>query len=260
MPIITLTSDWGTKDHYVAAVKGSITSQIPDAVIVDITHDIKPFDIISASYVIKNSYPHFPQGTIHLIGVNTEASLEHSHIAVFHDGHYFIGTDNGIFSLVFNEIPKEIIEIDIIQDTDLFTFPSKDVFVKVASQIIKTKSLEGLGNKKKGLFEKKLLEPVVLNGIIKGSVIYIDRYENIITNITSQIFKEFVKSRPFKIKFRSMAYVIKKISQSYGDVEPGEKLAVFGSAGYLEIAINQGKAASLLGLETNDSVNVIIEE
>lgn len=257
MSIITLTSDWGLKDQYLSVVKGCLLTQIPDARIIDITHDIRPYDIISASFVVRHAYTFFPQGTVHILGVNTEATLDSNHVAIEHNGHYFIGTDNGIFSLIFEELPEKIVEIKLLQDSDFFTFSTRDVFVKTAAYILKNKTLDGLGPVKETLNEKELIKPVSLNGILKGNVIYIDRYENVITNISQKVFKEFVNKRPFSINFRGAGYEITKISKSYSDVPLGEKLALFSTTNYLEIAINKGKASSLLGLNVNDNVNVI---
>lgn len=260
MQIITLTSDWGLKDHYLAAVKGTIITQIPDASIIDVTHSIAAFDIISASFILKNSFSCFPEGTIHIIGVNTEATLKKSHIVALYKKHFFIGTDNGIFSLIFDEPADKIIEIDIYQDSDYFTFPSRDIFVKVAAHIVGKGEIDSLGIIKKELNEKKFISPVVVNNVIKGNVLYIDRYENVITNISQELFRDATKGKKYSINFRSSSYEINKISNSYSDVEPGEKLAIFSTTDYLEIAINQGKASSLLGLNPSDSINVFIEE
>jgi len=260
MRIITLTSDWGLRDHYTASVKGAIIRQIPDASIIDITHNIAAFDIISASFVVKNSFADFPENTVHILSVITEASIDTPHIVAYYKNHYFIGTDNGIFSLIFDEVPEKIIEIDIIQDSDFFTFPTRDIFVKVAAHIFEKNEIDSLGNVRSKLTEKKYIAPVLVNNVIKGNVLYIDRYENIITNITHTLFKKCTAGKKYSINFRSSNYEINKISQSYNDVDPGEKLALFSTTGFLEIAINQGKAASLLGLFPGDSINVFIEE
>ena len=122
MPIITLTSDWGLKDHYVAAVKGTILSNMPEAIVVDISHDIPPFEIEQAAFVLRNAYPNFPKGSIHILGINTEESDKFGHTVIEHEGHFFIGTDNGIFSLLFELKPDKIVELTINQDSDYFTF------------------------------------------------------------------------------------------------------------------------------------------
>lgn len=258
MPIITLTSDWGLKDHYLAAVKGKILNNLPDAQIIDISHNIKPFDIEQAAFVIKNSYKNFPKETIHIIGVGTEESDKYSHTVISHEGHYFIGTDSGVFSMIFDKTPEKIFELDIPQDSDHFTFSSRDRFVKAAVHIAKGKKLEEFGNKKESLIEKILFRPVVENNLIKGLVIYIDEYENIITNINEKLFKEIGKNKKFSIMFRGES--VNKIHYSYNDVSIGEIVAIFNSINLLEIALNQGNASSLLGLSVDDSVMIEFEE
>lgn len=260
MQVITLTSDWGLRDHYNAVIKGTLMRTVPQVPVVDITHAISPFDIISASFVVKNSFYTFPEGSIHIISVITEASLETPHIVAKYKGHYFIGTDNGVFSLIFDEPAEKIIELDIFQDSDYFTFPTRDIFVKVAAHIIEKGEIESLGNERQALTEKKFIVPVPVNNVIKGIVLYVDRFENVITNISETLFRSHTRGKKFSINFKSSGYEITRISPSYNDVEASEKLALFSTTGLLEIAINQGRAASLLGLRPGDNINVFIEE
>jgi len=254
MPIITLTSDWGLKDHYTGAVKGVILTKMPEVRIVDISHNIPSFEIEQAAFVIKNSYANFPRGTVHILGINTEESDTYAHTVVEVDGQFFIGTDNGIFSLIFDQKPDKIVELNILQESDCFTFSSRDRFVKAAIHLAQGKKIEELGNLKESIVEKILLKPVFNNDIIKGHVMYIDSYENIITNVSQSFFKEARKNRMFNIIFRS--YEINKISRSYTDVAPGEIVALFDSSSYLEIAMNQGNAAGLLGLGIKDMIRI----
>ena len=254
MAIITLTSDWGLKDHYAGAVKGVILSKMPDARIVDISHTIPPFEIEQAAFVVRNSYQNFPEGTIHILGINTEESDKFAHTVVEVDRQYFIGTDNGIFSLIFDRKPDKIVELTISQDSDFFTFSTRDRFVKAAVHLAQGGKVEDLGNVKETIVEKILLKPVFDSDVVKGHVMYIDTYENIITNITEAFFREARRNRKFSIIFRS--YEITKISRSYTDVAPGEILALFDSNGHLEIAMNQGNAAGLLGLEVKDMIRI----
>ena len=135
MPIITLTTDLGTVDHYVSAVKATILRQLDNANIVDISHDVPSFNIIHAAFVLKNVYQEFPAGSIHIIGVNAETNEDSSHLAVYANGHYFVGTDNGIFSLLLDLKPDKIIEITTTRDSDNENFPIKDVFAKAACHI-----------------------------------------------------------------------------------------------------------------------------
>lgn len=257
MSIITLTSDWGLKDHYSGIIKGCILSQIPDATITDISHNIPPFDIEQASFIIKNSYKYFPKNTIHIIAINTTASIKAPHLAILYDGHYFIGADNGIFSLIFKDAPEKIIELEIFQKSDYFTFAERDIFVEAACHLAKGKPIEELGKIKDKINKKLLFEPVVDNNSIKGMVIYIDAYENAITNITETLFKKIGKGRQFKILFG--IETINKIHKSYSDVPKIEKTAVFNSSGLLEIAINMANASSLLGLKYKDVVKIEFE-
>jgi S-adenosyl-L-methionine hydrolase (adenosine-forming) len=257
MAIITLTSDWGIRSHFASSVKGAILKNIPNALIVDITHSISPFNLMEASFTIKNAAVNFPAGTIHLIGINTEASLEHPHVAVLANGQYYIGADNGIFSLLFDNVKDiEAVEIEILQDSEYFTFSTRDVFVTAAKMIIEGKKLKEIGNPRLELTQRLPFNPVVYPDKIVGKVIYIDDYENVYINIDESTFKKVGKNRPFMLSFRTYDSEISRISKAYSDVIPGEKLALFGSTGYLEIAINQGKGSSLLGLSQNDSVTI----
>ena len=257
MGIITLISDWGNSDYYTAAVKGMILSQLPKTTIVDITHEIEPFNSNEAAYILKNTYKNFPNGTVHLIGINTEESISHPHTVAFYDQHYFIGTDEGIFSLIFENEPEKMVELEILQETENFTFSSRDRFVKAAIHLLKGNKIEELGSPKKELIRKLLFEPVVDSNFIRGVVVHIDSYENLITNIPRSLFKKVVGNKKFSISFRSGS--VSSISDSYGDVRPGEIVALFASNDMLEIAINKGNASSLLGIGWNHTVFVNIE-
>lgn len=258
MPIITLTSDWGLKDHYAAVVKGDILSQLPDAKIVDISHEIDKFNIFQASFILKNSFSHFPKGTIHIIAINTVATISEPHTLVLYQGHYFIGADNGIFSLIFDNKPELIIELSIIQDSDYFIFSERDVFIKAALMIANGSKIEELGIKRDQLNHKMILKPIIDNTTIKGTVIYVDSYENVFVNITEKIFRESGKGRPFVINFRDNE--IDKISKSYADVYEGDIAALFSTTGYLEITQNLGNASGMLDLKVGDPIRIHFSE
>lgn len=256
MAIITLLSDWGNKDHYAGMVKGRILSKIPQASIVDISHNIPPFNLNSASFVLRNAFPVFPENTIHIIDIASDATIDMPHVVAQYEGHYFIGADNGIFSLIFDHAPEKLVEVDMIQDTDTFTFSAYDIFIKVAGHLIDGGSFEEIGPERKSLTQRIALSPVTSADLIKGHVIYIDSYENVFTNIHKPLFDRIGQKRPFRISFGSARYGVNKISQSYKDVHEGEILALFSSTGHLEIAISMGNAAGLLGLKVDDSVRV----
>lgn len=256
MAIITLTSDWGLSDYYVGAVKGVIYSYCPQAIIVDITHNITPFDLKNAGFIVKNCYKNFPEGTIHILGIDTEESDEFSHIVVKADGHYFIGCDNGIFSIIIGDTPYEAVTIEIPQDTGYFTFSSRDRFAKVASMLASGCQLSEIGNPHNSLKIIFPLQPTYNANFIHGYVIYIDNYQNLITNISKELFDKVRNKRDFNITFTNINYVIKDILNCYRDAKDVSIMALFGSHGFLEIAINRGNASELLGLNIDSDVFV----
>lgn len=258
MAIITLTSDWGLKDHYLSIIKGRILKLLPDTRIIDITHNVPPFNSIQAAFILKNCYKDFPDGTIHIIAVNTEETAKFPHTLVCADKQYFIGTDNGIFSLILDSKPEKIIELTTPQDSDYFTFSTRDRFVKTAVHLAKKNKADELGDNKDSLIEKISFKPVTGQNVIKGMVVYIDNYENIITNISQEFFQEFSNGRKYKIILRGET--LKAIHNSYTDVPFGEIVALFNTSGFLEIAINQGNASSLLGLYQNDTIRIEFAE
>lgn len=257
MAIITLTSDWGLSDYYVAAVKGKIYSAMPDATIVDITHSVEPWDVTSAAFILKNCYKSFPEGTIHIIAIETEESVQNPHVALKANGHYFIGTDNDIFSLILGDDPYEAVIIEVTQDTDFFTFTTRDRFVKVAAMIANGISFSKIGTPYPNIKKRFTFQPAIDGCCIQGMVMYVDSYENIITNISKDLFDSVRNGRSYEIRFGR--YTINKICKSYNDVEIPNYLALFGTHGYLEIAINHGHAASLLGLAKNTPVDIIFK-
>ncbi|MBL4736241.1 MAG: SAM-dependent chlorinase/fluorinase, partial [Flavobacteriales bacterium] len=212
--------------------------------------------VFQASFIIKNAYKNFPKETIHILGLNPETTSETSYLAIYADGHYFIGPDNGIFSLIFDVTPDLIVELNLNQDTDYLTFPTKDLFVKAACHIARGGTLEVIGKMRQDILEKIVIQPVVDGNVLRGNVIYIDSYKNAFTNITEKIFADAAKGRNYNIYFGKSSYNIRRICKSYGEVPAGEMLALFSSTGFLEIAINKGNADELLGLQLNDMVRV----
>lgn len=273
MPILTLTTDFGEKDHYVGAVKGAIYSELENIRIVDISHSISPFHATEAAYIIQNAYSSFPAGTIHIIGIDSELNPENKHIAVKLDGHYFICANNGIISMLASEInPEKIVEINI-HDRVESNFPVLDVFVKVACHIARGGTLEVIGKTISEVKQLTSIKPVINpeGNQLMGSVIYIDNYGNVISNITKAIFDTVGKGRDFKITARTASF--SKIYNGYSEAinfdlpaekreEDGKKLATWNSSNYLELAIYKsnpktvGSASSLFGLEYWDTITV----
>lgn len=273
MAIITLTTDFGEKDHFVGAVKGAIYSEMPEIRIVDISHSISPFNTSEAAYIIQNAYRSFPKGTIHVIGIDSELNPENKHIALKLDDHYFICANNGIMSMICSEIvPEKIVEINI-NDKIQTNFPVLDVFVKVACHIARGGTLEVIGKPITEIKPIKNIAPYVNEDKMQiiGNVLYIDNYGNVVTNIKKSFFETIQKGRSFEISARN--YKFKTIYKKYSDFvnfeisedkrhDEGRGLVVFNSGGFLEIAVYKsnsatvGSASTLMGLNLMDTVSV----
>jgi len=261
-PIITLTSDYGTKDYFISAIKAFIYNELESINVIDISHEIRPFHLGECAYVIRNSYHHFPKGTIHIIGIDAENKENRKNIIAKVDGHYFIGSDSGIFSLIFQNKKAELIfEINLPENFHS-TFPMKDIFAKAACMFLKGVKIDNIGQECEGFVSKKHALPTTAKNkrTIHANIIYIDRFGNSITNISKTYFKTIRENRNFSILIRS--YEIKKICKNYSEVPEGSILALFNSAGFLEISINrlntnEGGANTLLGIRQGD--NIIID-
>ncbi|HLF52992.1 SAM-dependent chlorinase/fluorinase [Flavobacterium sp.] len=279
MSIITLTTDYGLKDHFVGALKGKILSEFSEAKIIDISHNIDPFNTVEASYMISAAYMSFPKGSVHLIGVDAEMNKENRHIAMQWNDHFFICADNGILSMLTQKIvPQKLVAINIhdrlsVEATDL------DVFVTVACHLAKGGLLNVIGKEIDSIKQVTELQPVIATdkNSIKGYVIYIDHFGNVVTNITKKLFLDLAKGRPYEIILNERTKQnkkgnIKNIWPKYSDIAnsrnypiknyEGDKLAIFNEAGFLEIAIfrsnpaSVGSANSLLGLNYRDVVTI----
>lgn len=274
MSIITLITDFGYKDQFVAQMKGEIYSNNPESQVVDISHNISPFNIMEAAYILENSYKSFPENTIHIIDVDSEKNKEKKHIIVKLDNHYFITSDNGIMSILSQNINyQEIYEISILNELKPMQSSLK-TFSKVACHLSMGGKPEIVGKKINNLKNVKNLKPFVNSEKtqIISSVIYIDHFGNVITNIKKSFFEEIGKGRKFEISARN--YKFNKIYSSYSDIinfnisedqrsDEGKALIIFNSNNYLQISIyrsnpeNVGTAATLLGLKIYDSVSVM---
>ena len=276
MVLVTLTTDFGHKDFSISVIKAAILEQIPNVNIIDVSHEISPYNPSETAYVLKNAYKAFPKGSIHIVGVESEYTPENIHIVMQFEGHFFIGADNGIFSLIREDLkPEKIVAINI-HKTVSSSFPVLDVFVQVAAHIARKGTLEVIGNPLKKIRELTNIKPVISQdgNQIMGSVIYVDNYGNVITNITKKLFKEIGKSRAFTINARMVKF--REIFNSYSEAidfsvpkehreEDGKKLALFNTAGHLELAVYKsnpntvGSANSLFGLDYRDLISIQFE-
>jgi S-adenosylmethionine hydrolase len=263
MSIVTLTTDLGTKDYYIGAIKGSLLSLNSDLQIIDITHEIPKFDIAVTAYTLKNCFTDFPKGTIHIIGVNTEFKSNSRHLVAKKDGYYFICSDNGFFDLLFKNQLDEVFEISLDSYNIPIKFATKEVFANIASEIDKGIGLENFGFPAFDLKESSLFKATNEGNTIKGMVIYIDDFGNVITNISSKIFNQVRNARSFEIALRKSKYnseSLNSIEQTYSDAPDGDVVAFFGHNDLLQIAINTGAANKLLGLKLKDVIRIDFNE
>jgi len=257
MSIITLITDWGTDGSYVGAMKGAILSMNQNLSVVDIAHNIKPYDKIHTAYVLRNCYALYPKGTIHLVGVGGNLdNMKSEFIAFENEGHYFIGKNDGMWGLVFDELPKNIFAYSDLENNANHGFPELSIFPKIIDTIIKTQSVESIGNLVKKLFVRHRQLPTVNQNVIIGEVVYFDIYGNAVTNISKDDFERVHNARNCKIHIASLRNIIYKINDSYDQTERGEILAIWGYSGFLEVAIANGSAKDLLNLSVSNSARI----
>ena len=260
MHIITLTSDWNENDYYVASLKGKLLSACPEAQIIDINHHIKSFNSSHAAYIVRNSFPHFPENTIHIIAVNSEPAPGKELLAARKDNHYFLCADNGILGLLGGTEPEEVVALTEHYNEDSDTFIEVSVFAKVACKLSGGIPLSKLGSPVEKYDRQTPLRATIEDLTITGSVIHIDCYQNAITNISRELFMRVGNGKAFEIYVKSKHDMVDRINKQYNETEPGDLLAIFNSSGLLEIAIRNGNAAGLLRLNTNSIIRVEFKE
>lgn len=270
MGIITLTTDMGLNDHYVASLKGRILSELPDTQIVDISHSVRPFDVIEAAYLVSSCFRDFPKGSVHVIGVDSEPIVNFGGSdgsfpsILFFQEQYFVCNDNGFFGSFLGEHrPDSFWRIDnVLSNPRMFRFPTKNMFLPVAIELMKGTPIEKLASPFEGF--RQAFAPTALSeqNLIKGHVIHIDSYGNAITNVHQSLFDRAGKDIPFILYFKKRDYFIDVISNAYNEVPQGEKVAIFNENGFLEIAINRGAnrssggAEQLFGLHRGDMIRI----
>ena len=258
MPLITLITDFGNRDSYAGALKGALMRHCPDARIVDISHYIEPYNIVHAAFVAGNTWSEFPDGTIHLIAVNCVYDTSFRFILARHAGHYFLAPDNGVLTLLFDEplLPNDLRLLNIATEEH---FPVKNIFAEAVGRLAAEQPFETIGDFAPPLLQRIGIRPVITPDRIRGTVIHIDNFDNVIVNIRRETLARVAGSRSFSLYFKRHD-PITRLSTNYCDVPAGEQLCLFNSAGYLEIAINMDRAATLLGLKVEDVVEIVFEE
>ncbi|MHB1922131.1 MAG: SAM hydrolase/SAM-dependent halogenase family protein [Chitinophagaceae bacterium] len=255
MPLLTLTSDIGLQDYIPAAIKGQLYQICKGFDQIDISHQIPPFNFHQAAYLCKSALPHFPSGTFHLLLVNVFDKKNKYFLLAQHQNQYFCCPDNGLLSMILEGKPQELVKVafPIQQEKNIINVIK--MFGALVMAIHQGSPLKNLGTPAEDMVIQNNLTPLVRENFIEGQIIYIDNFENVIINITREQFEFHRNGRKFKICFRRDEF-IDQISETYADVLEGHKLATFNTAGYLEISINKGNAAGLLGLQGLDHQQV----
>ena len=248
MALLTLTSDIGEQDFLAGAIKGQLLQSGNEFTIVDITHSLSPFNYPQAAYVCRNAIKNFAPGTFHLVLVNLFDEKKEHVLLAEHNGHYIGCADNGLLTMILEETPQKVVALNLGKTNQRNTLFCVSVFAKAFNELLSGKKIEKIGDASVSIEVKNPLRPLLGNDWIEGQIIFIDNFENVIVNINKEEFEAQRKGRSFTIVFKRDE-VIDKISETYADVSEGEKLALFNSAGYLEIAINKGNAAGLFGLQ-----------
>lgn len=262
MPLVTLTSDYGVGSTYAALLHGALYSALPEVRVIDVTHAVRRFDVVEAALLMGQMLHHFPVGSVHLCGVRA-AAKDRVLRAVRFDGRWVLATDTGFFRLMEYGEPESVVDLTV---TGSPAFPELDVFVPAAIHLLRGDHPAGIGTVGGELYHAESRRPTWEAGALVGHVAHIDGYGNCITNIHRRDFEGAGTGRPFVIRQRMVRMEIRKIHTSYEDVSPGERVALFNRAGYLEIAINshsvpggKGGADSLLGLSHGTPVRVEFE-
>ena len=256
-PVIAFLTDFGTRDHYVGAMKGAALSICPDATLVDISHDLPAHDVLAGALELAASYKYFPAGTIFLVVVDPGVGSIRRGIAAESGDHKFVAPDNGVLTAVFEEHPpKRVVELSerrYARPTVSRTFEGRDRFAPAAAWLAKGIELVALGRPAGDIHRLDLPRPVVEAGRISGQVLRVDRFGNLITNIDRKTFDR-VAGGPLEIAVGS--HVVSKVISTYADAAPGEVCALFGSTDHLEIAANGASAAGELDLGRGAPVHV----
>lgn len=259
--IITLTSDFGLQDHYVSAIKAVILGIVPDAHIVDISHEIPPQDIMAGAWVIRNAAFMFPPETVHLVVVDPGVGTDRKPIVLKIGDQYFVGPDNGIFSLLYDEFKYKAFKLnkpEFWRAERSRTFHGRDIFAPVAAHLSAGVPLKDMGTPIKDLVVYHWAVPIADKDGLQGWIVHIDRFGNLITNISEKLIEEVIGRRKVKIYVGNT--MIDHMVNTFGDVEDGDPAAFIGSSGMLEIGINKGNASTMLGVYKGAQISLVLKK
>jgi S-adenosylmethionine hydrolase len=265
MGILTLTTDYGLRDYYVAQVKGAILSALPQAQIVDISHLVGRFNIKEGGFTLRHAAKTFPKNTVHLIGVHEAGEGEY--LIIRAGSHFYIGTDNGIFTEIFGDAPVEVFRLLLDSTKPLSPFPMLNVFVPAAVHLAAGGEVTDIAEPISGFSDSIRQAPIVTDTEIRGAVVHVDHYGNLITNISKSLFEEALQQRSFTVELRSKKKSLQRISTTYHEINRGDQLGLFNNEGLLLIAVNLGSpergegggASQLLGMQVGSAVRIVFE-
>jgi len=253
--IVTLTTDFGAGDYYVGAMKGVILAIAPEAQIVDISHQIPPQDVLAAAFVLRHAAGEFPPGTVHLAVVDPGVGTRRRPLAIHSSGHLWVGPDNGLFSFVLDRADSRVHEItrpDLGRPNPSRTFHGRDLFAPLAAHLCRGLDLTNVGPPVADPVRLAESAPCKSAARIAGHIIHIDSFGNLVSNIAAADIAPWGSA----LRIRLGGQVLAKLCRTYEDVESGAPLALIGSAGLLEIAVNRGNAARQLGVQRRTALVV----
>lgn len=256
MALITLLTDSGDKDFYVAAIKARIMSTNPGIRVEDISHHVGHGNIAHAAFVLSAVFRDFPKGTVHLVGVDSTGMQGSGFIAMQVEDHFFVASNCGILSLLSPKTPQQLVELQGF-GTTVTTFPEKDILAPAAARIASGVALSDMGRHCQDFRRLTIRQPKANKQQILGHVIHVDHFGNLITNIEQRVFSDLSPGRTFTIQFGGER--LRSVQMDYTKTEPGEVLALFNSIGVMEIAVIKGNASALFGLTIDSPVNIIFD-
>jgi S-adenosylmethionine hydrolase len=258
--IITLTTDFGLTDHFVGTIKGVILNIFPDVQIVDICHSVQAFDVLDGALTIAQSYSYFPSGTVHMVVVDPGVGTARRPLLVSSDRHHFVAPDNGVLSMVYSREERLHIRHVTAEHYSLQpvsnTFHARDIFAPVAAWLAKGVDSEKFGDEITDFVRFNAPKPKSVDGALRGVVLKVDRFGNLVTNITPQDAPMIFGADPAPFKISVGQHQITEIHSNYSEGSPGEVFGILGSMGYLEIAADRGSAAKIIGTGKGSEVKL----
>lgn len=253
MQIVSITTDFGIQDYYVAELKAQIYKRCPTAQIVDVSHSIDSHDIVQAAHFLDNVFRSFAKGTIHCVAVYNYYQKNSIFVTMEREGHFFIGPDNGIFSLMFEDLRPS--EVNVIDHQMLGLGSIAQIVGWTTNYLSQGNPIAEIGSPAQTITQKMGIKPVVTGSQIRATIIHIDHYENVVINLKREQFEKVRAGRSFQLYYKQTD-PITAISENYGDVGITDVMCSFNAAGYMQIGINMGRASSMLNLNKNETIQI----